>query len=124
MTKAQRLQPGDTVALIAPASAPQIKDKITKSVAYFEKLGYRVMLGKHVGRHYGYLGGSDKMRVDDIHYAIRDKKVKAIFMLRGGYGTIRLLDLLDYDLIKRNPKIFVGYSDATSLFNAIYQKTG
>lgn len=124
MHKASALSPGDTIALIAPASAPQIKDKITKSVEYFEKLGYRVTIGKHVGRQYGYLAGSDAMRVDDIHYAVRDKKVKAIFLLRGGYGTIRLLPQLDYELIKRNPKIFVGYSDATALFNAIYHKTG
>ena len=122
MHKAAALTPGDTIALIAPASAPQVKDKITKSVEYFEKLGYRVTIGKHVGRQYGYLAGSDAMRADDIHYAVRDKKVKAIFMLRGGYGTIRLLPYLDYDLIKRNPKIFVGYSDATALFNALFHK--
>lgn len=124
MHRAEALRPGDTIALITPASAPQTKEKITKSVEYFHKLGYRVTLGKHVGRQYGYLGGSDAMRAEDIHYAVRDKKVKAIFLLRGGYGTIRLLSLLDYDLIKRNRKIFVGYSDATALFSAIYHKTG
>lgn len=122
--KAKHLESGDTIALIAPASAPQTKERITKSVEYFEKLGYRVTLGRHVGRRFGYLGGSDEMRLEDIHYALRDKKVKAIFMLRGGYGAIRLLDRLDYKLIKRNPKIFVGYSDATALFNAIFHKTG
>ncbi len=124
MPLAKALQTGDTIALIAPASTPPFKEKITKSVEYFEKLGYRVVLGKHIEKRYGYLAGTDAERVNDLHTLIANKKVKALFFLRGGYGTIRLLSMLDYDLIKRNPKIIVGYSDATSLFSAIYKKTG
>ncbi len=122
--KAKHLQPGDTIGLIAPASKPQLREKITKSVEYFESLGYRVVLGKSIEMEHGYLAGTDRERLADIHAMFANKKVKAIFMLRGGYGTIRLLPELDYDLIKKNPKIIVGYSDATSLFNAIYKHTG
>ena len=123
MLKASALKSGDTIALIAPAGTPQVREKITRSVSYFEKQGYRVEVGKHVERVHGYLAGTDKERLSDLHAMIRNKHVKAIFMLRGGYGTIRLLQELDYDLIKRNPKIIVGYSDATTLFAAICRKT-
>jgi muramoyltetrapeptide carboxypeptidase len=123
MLKAKALHPGDTIALIAPASTPQTSEKITKSVRYFEELGYHVSLGKHIEKQHGYLAGTDKERLDDLHKMIGNKKVKAIFFIRGGYGSIRLLPYIDYDLIKRNPKIIVGYSDSTALFHAIYKKT-
>lgn len=124
MIKAQALRKGDTIGLIAPASKPQKREKIDNSVRYFESLGYRVTLGKSIEKGYGYLAGTDKERIDDIHRMFANKKIKAMFFLRGGYGTIRLLPHLDYDLIKRNPKIIVGYSDATSLFLAIHKMTG
>jgi muramoyltetrapeptide carboxypeptidase len=124
MQKATALKPGDTIALIAPASTPQVPEKVTKSVEYFERLGYRVVVGKNIEHRYGYLAGTDKERLSDLHAMIANKKVKAIFMIRGGYGTSRLVPEIDYELVKRNPKIIVGYSDATSLFNAIYKKSG
>lgn len=124
MRKAKHLRPGDVIGLIAPASKPQVHEKITESVRYFESVGYRVALGKNIEKEHGYLAGTDRERVNDIHAMFADKNVKAIFFLRGGYGSIRLLPHLDYSLIKKNPKIIVGYSDATSLFNAIYHKTG
>lgn len=124
MIKAQALRKGDTIGLIAPASKPQVHKKIAKSVRYFESLGYRVALGKSIEKEHGYLAGTDKERADDIHRMFSDKKVKAMFFMRGGYGTIRLLPHLDYDLIARNPKIVIGYSDATSLHLAIYKMTG
>ncbi len=124
MTKAQKLHPGDTIGIIAPASTPQTAEKIARSVKYFESFGCRVTLGKHIEKEHGYLAGNDKQRLDDLHSMFRNKNVKAIFFIRGGYGTIRLLPEIDYELIKKNPKIIVGYSDATSLFNAIYKKTG
>ena len=91
---------------------------------YFEQLGYRVVLGKHIDSERGYLAGTDKQRLEDLHKMIGNKSVKAIFDIRGGYGSIRLLPDIDYDLVRSNPKIFVGYSDATSMFHAIYKKTG
>jgi muramoyltetrapeptide carboxypeptidase len=122
--KASTLKQGDTIGLIAPASKPQTSEKISGSVRYFESLGYRVTLGKHIEKQYGYLAGTDDERAEDLHQMFRDKNVKAIFFLRGGYGSIRLLTKLDYDLIARNPKIIVGYSDATSLFHALLRKAG
>jgi len=122
--KAKALHSGDTIGIIAPASAPQVAEKITKSVRYFEQLGYRVELGKHLREPRGYLAARDSSRLDDLHSMFSNKKVRAIFLIRGGYGSIRLLPEINYDLIKRNPKILIGYSDATALFNAIYKKTG
>lgn len=124
MLKAKALKHGDTIGIIAPASAPQLAAKITNSVRYFEKLGYRVELGKHLREERGYLAAEDSARLEDLHSMFANKKVRAIFFIRGGYGTIRLLPEINYDLIKRNPKILVGYSDATALFHAIYKKTG
>src|SRR5579872_3032745 len=124
MLKAQALRSGDTIGIIAPASAPQTPEKISKSVEYFERLGYRVELGKHISDTYGYLAGNDSARLADLHAMFSNKKIRAIFMIRGGYGTMRLLPEINYDLIKKNPKIVVGYSDATALFNGIYKKTG
>jgi muramoyltetrapeptide carboxypeptidase len=122
--KAKALHSGDLIGIIAPASAPRPLEKISKSVEYFERLGYRVELGKHIAGERGYLAGSDKDRLADFHDMIRNKKVKAIFFIRGGYGTMRLVPEIDYELIKKNPKIIVGYSDATAIFHAIYKKTG
>ena len=122
--KPRVLKNNDVVGIIAPASPTSNPEKITKGLEYLERLGYRVKLGKNINNVYGYLAGKDKERIDDIHAMFNDKTVKAIFALRGGYGTPRLLHLLDYALIKRNPKILVGYSDITALQLAIYAKTG
>ena len=127
--KAKILQAGDTVGIIAPSSPPRSLERVEKAVAYFERNGYRVELAKHLMDaaslpSLAYLAASDKDRVSDLHAMFRNKKVKAIFMIRGGYGTIRMLDKIDYSIIANNPKIIVGYSDATALFNAIYKKTG
>ena len=121
---AKALRTGDTIGLIAPASPARSEERIQKSVQYFERLGYRVELGKHLMDGPGYLAAPDKNRLADLHAMFRNKHVRAIFFIRGGYGSIRLLDNIDYDLIRRYPKIVVGYSDATALFNAIYKKTG
>ncbi len=123
--KAKALRPGDVIGIIAPASPPRSEERIALSVKYFESLGYRVELGKHLRDGIDkqtYLAASDKDRVADIHAMFRSKHIRAIFYHRGGYGSIRLLDKLDYDLIRKHPKIIVGYSDATALFAAIYKK--
>ena len=120
--KARALRPGDVVGIIAPASPPRSEDRIEKSVRYFERLGYRVELGQHLRAARGYLAGSDEERLHDLHAMFGSKSVRAIFYHRGGYGSIRLLDRIDYDLVRQNPKIIVGYSDATSLFASLYKK--
>ncbi len=122
--KPQRLKKGDLIGIISPASSPEDFSTIESGVKYLEGLGYKVELGKNVGQNFGYLAGTDQQRLDDIHYMFRNKNVKAIFSVRGGYGTPRLLDKIDYSLIRRNPKIFVGYSDITALQMALLKKIG
>lgn len=122
--KPKALKKGDVIGIIAPASPPSVSEKITKGAEYLERLGYRVKLGKYINKVYGYLAGTDQERTDDIHEMFADRSVKAIVAVRGGYGTPRLLPLLNYPLIKKNPKILVGYSDLTGLQLAIFKKTG
>jgi muramoyltetrapeptide carboxypeptidase len=122
--KPKKLQKGDLIGIISPASSVDDSSKIEKGVNYLEGLGYKVILGKNVGKYNGYLAGTDKERVDDLHSMFTDKKVKAIFCLRGGYGASRLLDKIDYKLLKAHPKIFVGYSDISALHLSIFNKTG
>lgn len=118
------LKRGDVIGVIAPASAPNPTDKIDRGVRYLESLGYRVELGAHVRDVRGYLAGGDADRADDFNTMVRDPRVRAIFAVRGGYGTPRILDLIDYTALRRNPKIIVGYSDLTALQLAIFKRTG
>lgn len=122
--KPKKLQKRDLIGIVSPASSLDDPLKIEKGVNYLEGLGYRVILGKNVGKYNGYLAGTDRERADDLHSMFTNKNVKAIFCLRGGYGASRLLDKLDYRLIKNHPKIFVGYSDISALHLAIFYKTG
>jgi len=122
--KPKRLNHGDTIGIISPASSPDDLSKINRGVEYLEKIGYRVEIGKNVGNQEGYLAGSDLQRLSDLHEMFRNKNIKAIFSIRGGYGSGRLLDKIDYHLIRNNPKIFVGYSDITALQLAFFSQTG
>jgi muramoyltetrapeptide carboxypeptidase len=122
--KPPHLLPGDLIGLVSPASAPSSSEMIEKGVRYLERLGYAVKVGKHAAKVHGYLAGTDQQRATDFNEMIRDKNVKAIIAVRGGYGTPRILPLLDYKALKRNPKIIVGYSDITALQLAIFRKIG
>lgn len=117
--KPAHLEPGDTIGIIAPASPPRDPDAIDCGVAWLEQLGFRVKLAKHVRARAGFLAGTDTERAADLMQMFADPKVKAILCVRGGYGTGRLLPLVDYGLIRRNPKVFVGHSDVTALLCAI-----
>ncbi len=122
--KPRALKKGDVIGIVAPASPPSSTEKIFKGAEYLERLGYRVKIGRNIEKIYGYLAGTDRERADDLNTMFADKDVKAIIAVRGGYGTPRLLPLLNYAVIKKNPKILVGYSDLTALQLAIYRKTG
>ena len=124
IVKPARLKKGSLIGIISPASSPDDLSTVENGAKYLEKLGYRVEIGKNVGQNFGYLAGTDQQRIDDLHYMFKKKDIKAIFCARGGYGTPRLLDKIDYSLIRRNPKILVGYSDITALQMAIMKKTG
>ncbi|HUI31637.1 MAG TPA: LD-carboxypeptidase [Candidatus Acidoferrales bacterium] len=122
--KPPRLKKGDLISIISPASAPLESEKVHSGAKYFESLGYRVTISKNVFNVEGYLAGTDEERAEDINQAFSDRNVKAIICSRGGYGTPRILDRIDYGTIRKNPKILVGYSDITALQLAIFKKTG
>jgi len=117
-----RLAQGDLIGIVAPASPIDDPTRIERGVRYLESIGYRALVGKHVTERIGYLAGTDEQRGEDLHAMFADRRVKAVFCLRGGYGTPRLLRRLDYRLIARHPKIFVGYSDITALHLAFWSK--
>lgn len=118
-----RLNYGDIVGVIAPASAPPDPKSIDLSVAALEQLGFKAKLAPNVRKRWGFLAGSDRDRASDLMRMFADRKVKAIICVRGGYGTARLLPQLDFQTIRANPKIFIGYSDITSLHCAFLVKS-
>jgi muramoyltetrapeptide carboxypeptidase len=123
-TKTRALKTDDTIGLIAPASLVNPPDDVTLTREVFEALGFKVKIGQHVLDRWGDLAGKDRDRATDIHKFIKDPEVKALVCIRGGWGSQRLLTYLDYEMIAANPKIILGYSDITTLLNAIYAKTG
>jgi muramoyltetrapeptide carboxypeptidase len=118
-----RLEYGDTIGIAAPASPPPDPKSIDRSVAALEHLGFRAKLAANVRKRRGFLAGSDRDRAADLMRMFHDPKVKAILCVRGGYGSSRLLPLLDYEAIRVHPKILVGYSDITSLHCALLRKS-
>lgn len=116
-----RLRFGDTIAVIAPASCEE-NYVIDEKIALLEDLGFNTKRGSHLYDKYGYLAGQDKDRAKDLMDAFLDEEVTMIICFRGGYGTMRMLPYLDFEIIKANPKIFMGYSDITTLLNTIYSK--
>jgi len=120
--RAKALQPGDTIMIVAPARTPATtKMKLAKQ--RLEAMGYRVKVPLGIFETQGYLAGSDERRAHEIMKAFSDPEVDAIFAGTGGFGTTRILDHLDYDVIRKNPKVFTGYSDITGLHLAINKKT-
>lgn len=121
--KPPKLKVGDTVGLINPASPVDLED-VEYTEKALAKLGLKVKRGAHILDEYGYLAGKDRDRAADIQAMFADDSVKALLTLRGGWGCNRILPLLDYNLIRQNPKIIMGYSDITSLLLAIYARSG
>jgi muramoyltetrapeptide carboxypeptidase len=116
--KPPALRPGDTVGVVALASAVDWTD-LQRGAAAIGDLGYRVKLSSHVLSRCGIFASEDKVRAQELAAFFRDPEVRAIFGARGGYGSGRLLPLLDFVEFARTPKIFVGFSDATFLLNAL-----
>lgn len=123
LIRPKRLELGDTIGVVAPASAPPDPRNLDRAVSTLEQLGYKVKLAPNVRRRWGFLAGSDRERASDLMRMFMDDGVKAIVCVRGGYGTARLLPLLDYRVIRDNAKILVGYSDITSLHCAMLTKS-
>jgi muramoyltetrapeptide carboxypeptidase len=116
------LRRGDVIGLVAPASPPRSRQRVEAGVRYLEGLGYRVKLGRNVDAKHGYLAGTDAQRLEDLNGMFRDRQVRAIFAMRGGYGSPRLLPFIDYAVVRRDPKVLVGFSDLTGLQLALWRR--
>ena len=115
---------GDTIGLVSPSSATDDSFNLQLAREAMEAFGFKVKAGPHLGSRYGHLAGTDAERAGDLNAMFADPEVRAIVCVRGGSGAARLLPLLDYDAIRRNPKVLLGYSDITALHCAIQARTG
>jgi muramoyltetrapeptide carboxypeptidase len=122
--KPKRLSPSDTVGLVLPATAAFEADEIQFAKEQMEAIGFKVVIGPNAFQKWGYFAGRDKDRADDINRMFADDTVNGVVCYTGGWGSPRVLPYLDYDLIKRKPKVLIGYSDITALLNAVHKKTG
>ncbi len=117
------LRKGDVVGLISPASALN-PGEVEEGVAHVQTLGLRAKLGEYAGAANGFLAGTDAQRAADFNAMARDPSVRGIFAMRGGYGTMRILDDLDYTALRRDPKVVLGFSDLTAILNAVTVRSG
>lgn len=124
LIKPARLRPGQTIGLVTPASNTPENEDIETAADIVRSLGFSVKKANNIYARTSYLAGSDEDRARDLNAMFADDDVAAIFCVRGGYGTTRILPYLDYALIRANPKVLMGYSDITGLLNAIFVKTG
>lgn len=124
LIKPKMLRPGDTVGLVSPSTFVADPVQLQTMQLTAQMFGWKTKTGKQVGKREAQLGESIPGRIADLHAMFADPEVKGIICVRGGYGTPQLLDGLDYDLIRKNPKMLLGYSDITGLHLAIHQKTG
>ncbi len=124
MIKGKRLQFGDTIGFVAPSGVIREEGAIERAGEAAERMGFKVKFGENNHGRYGYLAGDDAARAADINAMFRDDAVDAVVCLRGGYGAMRILDRIDFDLIRSNPKIFMGFSDITALHIAMLEKCG
>jgi muramoyltetrapeptide carboxypeptidase len=122
--KPKHLSPGDTVGLVLPATAAFEADEIYFARDQMEAIGFKVAIGPHAFDKWGYFAGHDRDRASDINQMFADDRVDGIVAYTGGWGSPRVLPYLDFDLIGRKPKVFMGYSDITALLNPIHQRTG
>ncbi len=122
--KAKRLKPGDTIAITSPAGAVWDDAQIEKFSGILKGFGFNVVFGNTLKLKAGYFAGTDEERAKELNELFANKNINGIFCMKGGWGCARILDKLDYKLISQNPKILIGFSDITTLLNAIYLKTG
>ena len=118
------LKPGDTVGLVSPANASWTSDDFDYVIDTLKALGFQVREGRHLRSRWGKFGGTDAERAGDLNAMFADPSIAGIFAMTGGSGCNRIVDKLDYDTIRRNPKYFGGFSDITCLLNAIQRQTG
>ena len=117
------IKQGDTIGIISLAGACE-KELLENAVQNLEALGFNVKLSKNIYDQDRYLAGSDKDKLEELYRFFQDPEIKLILNARGGYGSIRLINKIDYDIIKANPKPFCGFSDITALLLMFYKKCG
>src|SRR4051794_3778527 len=120
--KPRRLEGGDCVGIICPASPPHNLEVLDRCTDALQSSGFRVKLGRFAGKRLGFLAGTDRERVADLMGMFSNSAIRAIFCVRGGYGSGRIAQMMDFNLIRANPKIFVGYSDITYLHCALLKR--
>jgi muramoyltetrapeptide carboxypeptidase LdcA involved in peptidoglycan recycling len=122
----QKLQKGDEIRVVAPSCSMGIISETNREIANsrLKDLGFKITYSKNVEEMDEFRSSSIKSRIDDLHEAFIDKNVKAVFAVIGGFNCNQLLRYIDWNIIKNNPKIFIGFSDTTALQNAIFTKTG
>jgi len=119
----KKIEQGAKIGIIAPAFQPDA-EKLDNGITYLQNMGYTVIRGKSLSAKYGYLAGTDEVRLYDLHRMFADPEVSAILCARGGWGCMRLLDKLDFNLIENNKKPLIGYSDITTLQLALWKTLG
>lgn len=124
LIKPKKLQKGDKIGLLSVSGKVEDIESLERAKLFFEEEGYEVQLSDTCFKSFRYMAGDDSERANALNTMFLDKSIKAIVTARGGYGAIRILDKIDYNAIKMNPKIFVGYSDISALLLMIYKKTG
>ncbi len=124
MLKPTRLRPGITVGVVAPSSPATEDEDVRYGLELVESFGFKVKPGRFVFGRTQYLAGSDADRAADLNAMFADPQVDAIMALRGGYGAMRILPMLDYEMIRSNPKPLIGFSDITALHCAIHKRCG
>ncbi len=124
LIKPKKLQKGDTIGLLSVSGDIRNTKNIENAAKYFQSLGYKTVISDTTYSKFRYHAGSDEERVKNLEDFFQDDKIDAIVCTRGGYGVLRILDKINYDIIKNHPKILCGYSDITALLLYIYKKTG
>ena len=115
LIKPEKLKKSDTIGIVATSGNLKSEESLKKAVLYFENKGFSVVLAENLYDKKRYLAGEDGVKIEQLHKMFLDKNINAIFCMRGGYGAIRLINKIDYDIIRNNPKIYIGYSDITAL---------
>jgi muramoyltetrapeptide carboxypeptidase len=123
LVKPKALRRGDTISVIVPAG-PLNRERIDQALDRIRQRGFQVKTYGDIYRSQGYLAGDDRARADELMAAFADPETNSVWCARGGYGVARLLKLIDFDVIRRNPKVFVGFSDISVLHTAIQQRAG
>lgn len=124
ITEPKPLKEGDTIGIIAPAGSVLDKEAILRAGKLFEENGYKVLFSEHLFNQNKYMSDTDENRLSDLHWAFSNPNINAVVCARGGYGCLRLINKIDYNLIRNNPKIFCGYSDITILSAMFLKKAG